>query len=167
MAAADESANGETSAHAYLAISCLGAPGPGAWAILFDQNGEQRVMTGGHPRTNAARLDLLAAIAALEAVSEGEAVRIFTVSSYLRDGITQWVNGWKKSGWIKKTGGEVQYRNLWQYLDRLAAARKVQWTLVKSTNRPTPMAALDSALQEAVNTAKGMSPPPDEPAFEG
>src|SRR5258708_16976411 len=117
------------SVRAYLAISCLGSPGPGAWAVLLNQNSSEKILTGGHPRTNPARLDLLAAIAALEAVPPGESMQVFTPNSYLRDGITQWVNGWKKSGWMKKTGGEVQYRNLWQHLEEIAAARQGQWRI--------------------------------------
>jgi ribonuclease HI len=150
---------------AYLSVSCLGAPGVGAWAVLLDQNGDQSILTGGHPKTNAARMDLLAAIAALEAIPPGTVAQIFTGNSYLRDGITQWVSGWKKNGWMKKTGGEVQYRNLWQHLDKLAQDRKIQWVLVKSDKRPEQMATLDMPLKEAIAEARHLEKGPDEPIF--
>ncbi len=150
---------------AYLGVSCLGAPGAGAWAVLLDHDDKRSPLSGGHPRTNAARLDLLAAIAALEAVPAGQSVQVFTGNSYLRDGITQWINGWRKSGWMKKTGGEVLYRNLWQRLDSLAQARQVQWLLVKGDNRPPEMNMLDETLAQAIESAKRMKVPPPEPEF--
>ncbi len=144
----------EPSARAYLGISCLGTPGVGAWGVLLEQDGKSKVLTGGHPKTNANRLDLLAAIAALESVSEGEPIKIFTGNSYLRDGITQWITGWKKNNWMKKTGGEVQYRDLWQRLDQLTQARKVQWVIVKATNRPAQFDQLDEPIKQAIESAR-------------
>src|SRR5258708_8485287 len=162
---ADQPDSMPASTRAYLAVSCLGAPGVGAWAVLLDQNGVESMLAGGHPRTSANRLDLLAAIAALESVPPGEAIQVFTANSYLRDGITQWIKGWKQSGWMKKTGGEVQYRNLWQHLDRLAQARKVQWILVKNDNRPALMEKLAEPLRRALDTARQMKQPNPEPEF--
>ncbi len=152
---------------AYLAISCKGSPGVGGWAVLLVRNGEEQILKGGHPHTNANRLDLLAAIAALEAVPEGESIQVFTGNTYLRDGITRWIAGWKQSGWIKKTGGEVQYRNLWQHLDRLAQARQVQWMTVRPETRPPEMDRLDDALQEALEAASHMTEAPAEPGQPG
>lgn len=140
--------------NAYLSVSCLGAPGAGAWAVLLDVAGEQRILSGHHPRTNAARLDLLAAIAALEALPAGAALQVFTGNSYLRDGITQWVSGWKKSGWKKKTGGEVVYRDLWEKLDGLAHERAVKWTLTKADARPEAMKVLEAPLRQEIENAK-------------
>lgn len=148
---------------AYLRVSCTGAPGVGAWAVLLSDHGHNTVLTGGHPKTNSARLDLLAAIAALEAIPAGESAQVFTTNSYLRDGITQWVSGWKKSGWRKKTGGEVQYRNLWQHLDHLASRRKIQWILVKDNDMSPEMAALENAIKGALEAARRMPTPPAEP----
>jgi ribonuclease HI len=150
---------------AYLGISCKGSPGVGGWAVVLNHDGKQMILTGGHPSTNANRLDLLAAIAALEAIPEGESIQIFTWNTYLRDGITRWIEGWKKSNWIKKTGGEVQYRNLWQHLDRLAKARNVKWETVKPDNRPPEMERLDDALREAMEAASQMTEAPSEPEF--
>jgi ribonuclease HI len=156
---------GATGTRAYLGISCKGSPGIGGWAVLLVHDGEETILKGGHPRTNANRLDLLAAIAALEAIPEGEPIQIFTGNTYLRDGITQWIEGWKRSNWIKKTGGEVQYRNLWQHLDQLAKARDVKWVTVRPDNRPPEMERLDEAVQEAVEAASEMTKAPAEPEF--
>jgi ribonuclease HI len=139
---------------AYLAVSCLGTPGVGAWAVLLQQGDDSRMLTGGLPSTNVGRLDLLSAVAALEAVPAGSSIKVYTGSSYLRDGITQWIQGWKKSGWQKKTGGEVQYSDLWKKLDQLAQARKVQWVLVKSDARPLAMDALTQPLKETIEQMK-------------
>lgn len=151
---------------AYLGVSCLGAPGTGAWGVVLDHQGMQSVLTGGHPRTNAQRLDLLAAIAALEAVPAGSSLRVFTGNSYLHDGITKWVAGWKRNQWQKKTGGEVVYRNLWQHLDKLAQRRTVQWVLFAENQRPTALDTLTVPLNEAIRQAKQMRQAPPEPEFE-
>src|SRR5450432_488872 len=150
---------------AYLRVSVPGGLGAGAWAVLLDDEGQRSTLSGGHPLTRPARLDLLAAIAALAAVPEGKTVQIVTANSYLRDGITQWINGWKKSGWMKKTGGEVLYRNLWQRLDSLAQARKVAWVLVKGDDRPPEMDMLGETLAQGIEAAKLMKQPPAEPQF--
>lgn len=155
------------SIRAYLRVSCTGAPGVGAWAVFLSRDGQNTILTGSHPKTNSARLDLSAAIAALEAIPEGEFAQVFTSNSYLRDGITQWVSGWKKSHWQKKTGGEVQYRNLWQHLDRLAARRKIAWILIKENDTPPEMASLTDPLKGALDVARQMKTPPAEPEFEG
>ena len=68
---------------------------------------------------------------------------------------------------MKKTGGEVQYRNLWQHLDELAQTRKVQWVIIKPDNRPAELDKLDPSLREAVEAARRMKQPPPEPAFKG
>lgn len=140
--------------YAYLMVSCIGSPGAGAWAVLLDYAGAQHILAGNHPRTNPARLDLLAGIAALEAVPEAAELQILTGSSYLRDGITQWVSGWKKNQWIKKTGGEVLYRDLWEKLDQLAQRRTVKWTLIKADARPPEMELLDQPLRQQIALAK-------------
>lgn len=164
---ADSTESAAITTRAYLSISCLGSPGVGGWAVLLDQNGAESILSGGHPRTSPNRLDLLAAIAALEAVPPGTAIQVFTPNSYLRDGITQWINGWKKSGWMKKTGGEVQYRNLWQHLDKLAQARTVQWTLLKNETRPALVDKLVEPLRQTVEAARQMKRPNPEPEFKG
>ncbi len=150
----EDAAQAVSANKAYLLVSCLGAPGAGAWAVLLDLEGEQRILSGHHPCTNSARLDLLAAIAAVEALPVGASLQVFTGNSYLRDGMTQWVSGWKKSGWKKKTGGEVVYRALWEKLDGLAQERTVKWTLTKANARPEAMNALDQPLRQELEDAK-------------
>jgi ribonuclease HI len=159
----DPGSDSAAGTRAYLGISCKGSPGPGAWAVLLIRDGKETLLTGGHPKTNANRLYLPGAIAALEAIPQGEAVRIFTGNSYLHDGITRWISGWKESGWMKKTGGEVQYRNLWERLDELAQARQVEWVMVKPDQRPAELERLDEPLREAVEAASRMAEPPAEP----
>jgi ribonuclease HI len=139
---------------AYLKTVSEGSPGAGAWAVLFQQPDGERVLSGGLPKTNANRLDLLAAIAALEAVPPGEVVQVWTMNSYLHDGITRWIEGWKQRNWTKKEGGEVLYRDLWQRLDQLTQARRVQWALARPDSRPPELDRLAEPLAQAVEAAR-------------
>lgn len=140
----------------YTRVSCVG--GVGAWAALIVQPDGERLITGGEPKTTPNRLDLLAAIAALEALADGEPAQFFTANSYLHTGITQWVKGWKKYNWQKKTGGKVQYRDLWERLDALSARHRVRWTLYADENRPADLdgilARLEEPLRQAVEAAQ-------------
>jgi len=139
--------------NAYLRVSCSGKVG--AWAALITEaNGEERLLTGGENPTTANRLDLLGAVAALEAVPIGQAARLYTGNSYLHSGLTLWMPGWKKSRWIKKTGGEVQHRELWERADALMHARKIEWVLFAEDSRPAQIDAMEDALRQAVERAR-------------
>ncbi len=149
----------------YLRISCLGAPGIGAWAALIVRPDGDTLLSGGLTHTQANRLDLLGAIGALETIPEGTEAVVYTANSYLRDGISRWVQGWKKNNWLKKSGGEVQYRTLWQRLDALAEQRRIRWFLVSSDERPPEMERLEKPLQQAIEAARHAAP--DKPSEGG
>ncbi len=121
---------------AYTDGACSGNPGPGGWgAILIARDGEtvlkEREMNGGAPETTNNQMELLAAISALEALERPAAVTVVTDSSYVKDGITQWIHGWKRRGW--KTAGKKPVKNeeLWRRLDAAAARHDVTWEWVK------------------------------------
>ena len=121
---------------AYTDGACSGNPGPGGWgAILIAREGEtvlkEREMNGGAAETTNNQMELLAAISALEALERPAAVTVVTDSSYVKDGITQWIHGWKKRGW--KTAGKKPVKNeeLWKRLDAAAARHNVTWEWVK------------------------------------
>lgn len=115
--------------------ACSGNPGPGGWAaIIAYPEGRVRELGGGSPRTTNNRMEVGAALAALEALKDRpEPVVVCTDSTYLISGITQWILGWKRRGWVSSTGEPVANRELWERLDGLAAARKgrLSWRYVR------------------------------------
>ena len=121
---------------AYTDGACSGNPGPGGWGVLMiaRANGEvvkTRELSGGEPMTTNNRMELMAAISALEALSRGTALTIVTDSAYVKNGVTEWIHGWKRNGW--KTSGRDPVKNaeLWQRLDAAQARHKVVWKWIK------------------------------------
>lgn len=111
--------------------ACLGNPGPGGWAALLHWSGHERELCGGEPQTTNNRMELMATIAALEALREPCDVILTTDSQYVRQGITQWLANWIKRGW-KTAGGEpVKNRDLWERLAAAAGRHRVDWRWVK------------------------------------
>lgn len=107
-------------------------PGPGGWGvvILSEQGKRERELSGGEPRATNNRMELTAAIRALEAVEPGPTVRVHTDSIYLKKGITEWLPGWIARGWRRKTG-KLQNEDLWRRLAELESSRDVEWRWVK------------------------------------
>ncbi len=121
---------------AYTDGACSGNPGPGGWgALLIARNGEtilkERELNGGEPETTNNRMELLAAINALESLSRPSTITIVTDSQYVKNGVTSWIFGWKKNGW--KTSAKKPVKNVepWQRLDEAQARHDVVWEWVK------------------------------------
>jgi len=119
---------------AYTDGACSGNPGPGGWgALLIARDGDkvlkERALCGGEAETTNNRMELLAAITALETLDRPTKLTVVTDSAYVKDGITKWVHGWKKKGWTKKGG--LKNADLWQRLDAAAARHDVTWEWVK------------------------------------
>ena len=115
---------------AYTDGACSGNPGPGGWGVLILGEPPRR-MCGGDPATTNNRMELRAAIEALRAHPEGTAMTVHTDSQYVKNGVTQWVHGWKRNGWKTAARKPVKNQDLWQALDALATARDVTWAWVK------------------------------------
>lgn len=111
--------------------ACLGNPGPGGWAALLRFNGTERELAGGEAQTTNNRMELMGAIAALEALKEPCAVVLHSDSKYVLQGISEWMPGWKRKGWKTAGGGAVKNQDLWQRLDAAAAQHRVTWQWVK------------------------------------
>jgi ribonuclease HI len=111
--------------------SCLGNPGPGGWAAILRYNAHKRELYGSEPRTTNNRMELTAAIEGLRALTEDCEVEIVTDSEYLKNGITQWIAGWKRKGWITSQKNPVVNRDLWEALDALTAKHKTHWSWTK------------------------------------
>lgn len=111
--------------------SCLGNPGPGGWAAILQWGDQEKVLTGGEAETTNNRMELTAAIIALEALKRPVAVDLTSDSVYLRDGITKWINGWKRNGWKTAAKKPVANQDLWQRLDAAISGHDIAWHWVK------------------------------------
>jgi ribonuclease HI len=111
--------------------ACSGNPGPGGWGAVLISGHHRKEIHGGEAQTTNNRMELLAAISALEALKKKSRVDLWTDSVYVRSGITGWVHGWKKNGW--KTAGKKPVKNveLWQRLDELNQKHEVTWHWLK------------------------------------
>ncbi|MBI1393814.1 MAG: ribonuclease HI [Alphaproteobacteria bacterium] len=115
----------------YTDGACSGNPGPGGWGVLIRDASGERELSGGEANTTNNRMELLAAIEGLNAVDADQAVRIYTDSQYVKNGITTWIAGWKRNGWKTAARKPVKNQDLWVQLDAVASARKVDWRWVK------------------------------------
>lgn len=112
--------------------SCLGNPGPGGWGAVLTASGTSKELSGGYKLTTNNRMELLAVIRALEALSTPCQVEILTDSRYLRDGVEKgWLKGWKKNGWKTADKKPVKNQDLWMALDAQLARHKTRFTWVK------------------------------------
>ena len=111
--------------------ACSGNPGPGGWGALLRYNGYEKEMSGGEADTTNNRMEMLAAIVALESLSQPCDVNLYTDSTYLKDGITKWIFGWKKNGWRTSAKKPVKNVDLWQRLDETIKPHDIDWHWVK------------------------------------
>ncbi|KPQ07952.1 MAG: ribonuclease HI [Rhodobacteraceae bacterium HLUCCA12] len=122
--------------YAWTDGACSGNPGPGGWGVLLRANDgdrvlKERTLSGGEADTTNNRMELMAAIRALEALSRPAHVTITTDSAYVKNGVTDWIHGWKRNGW--RTAGKKPVKNadLWQRLDATQARHQVTWHWIK------------------------------------
>ena len=121
---------------AYTDGACSGNPGPGGWGVLLQaRNGEavvkERTLQGGEAMTTNNRMELMAAISALETLKRDSEITIITDSAYVKNGITEWIHGWKRKGWRASGGSPVKNVELWQRLDAAQTRHKVIWQWIK------------------------------------
>ncbi len=111
--------------------ACSGNPGPGGWGAVLIAGDHRKELSGGAPDTTNNRMELMAAIAALEALKRPSRVNLHTDSQYLRGGITGWIHGWKRNGWRTADKKPVKNVDLWQRLDTALARHDVAWHWVR------------------------------------
>ena len=111
--------------------ACRGNPGPGGWAALLRTGGKEREISGGEAHSTNNRMELVAAIQALEALKKPCRVALYTDSNYVRDGITKWIHGWRRNGWRTADKKPVKNADLWQELCTAAEPHRVEWHWVK------------------------------------
>lgn len=109
--------------------ACAGNPGPGGWGVVVIDGGERREFFGGEPQTTNNRMEMTAALEALKRTSG--AVRLHTDSQYVKNGVTEWMKGWKRNGWRTADKKPVKNQDLWLALDAACNGRTVEWRWVR------------------------------------
>ena len=115
----------------YTDGACSGNPGPGGWGVVLRWNATHKELHGGDPRTTNNRMELMAAIRALEALNRPAKVELHTDSKYLLDGITRWIKGWQRNGWLTSAKQPVKNADLWRRLVEATDRHEVSWQWVK------------------------------------
>ena len=111
--------------------ACLGNPGPGGWAAVLRYNAHKKELWGSEPHTTNNRMELRAAIEGLRALREDCSVEIVTDSEYLKNGITNWIHGWKRKGWMTAAKKPVVNQDLWRQLDEQVQRHQTTWSWTK------------------------------------
>ena len=115
----------------YTDGACRGNPGPGGWGAILRSGRRERELQGGDPATTNNRMELTAAIRALEALKRRCKIALYTDSQYVRQGITEWLATWKQRGWRTADRKPVKNQDLWQRLEELAAKHDIEWHWVR------------------------------------
>ncbi len=134
----------------YTDGACSGNPGPGGWGALLRFQGVERELQGGEAETTNNRMEMLAAINALEAMKRPVKIVIHTDSTYLRDGITKWIHSWKQRGWRTANKKPVKNVDLWQRLEAAIAEHDVEWRWVKGHAGHPENERADALAREAI-----------------
>jgi ribonuclease HI len=136
--------------------ACLGNPGPGGYAAVITIAGEEQIIVGRDPTTTNNKMEMTAAIKALETVSKDLPIVIHSDSQYVIKGATEWLRGWKAKGWRKADGKPVMNQDLWQQMDALMVGRELTWKWVKGhAGHPENERVDQLANWEAVRAAAG------------
>jgi ribonuclease HI len=134
----------------YTDGACKGNPGPGGWGVLLRYNGVEKTLKGAEKFTTNNRMELTAAIMALRALKRPSKVELYTDSQYVRQGMTEWLNAWKKKGWKNSKKEPVKNADLWQDLDEIANQHHVTWHWVKGHSGHPENERADELANEAI-----------------
>ena len=135
--------------------ACSGNPGPGGWGAVLEWDGHEKELSGGEPETTNNRMELMAAIVALETLKRPCRVRLVTDSTYVRDGVTKWIHAWKKNGWKTAAKKPVKNEDLWKRLDEATRRHTVEWEWVKGHAGHPENERADALAREAIKTLSG------------
>ena len=138
----------------YTDGACSGNPGPGGWGALLVLGGHERELSGGEANTTNNRMEMRAAIEALTALKRPMKVRLHTDSTYLRDGITRWIAGWKKNGWRTASKKPVKNVDLWQRLETVLTTHEVEWFWVRGHAGHPGNERADSIARRGLESAR-------------
>ena len=139
----------------YTDGACRGNPGPGGWGAILRYRGREKTLHGAEARTTNNRMEMMAAIGALEALTRPSDVRLHTDSQYVKNGITQWLAAWKRRNW--KTAGREPVKNvdLWKRLDAASSRHRVQWVWVKGHSGHEGNERADAVARQAIDELLG------------
>jgi len=149
--------------------ACSGNPGPGGWGAVLQFNGHVKELKGGAPETTNNRMELTATIEALTALNRACTVELHTDSTYVKDGLTKWIHGWKRNGWKTAQKKPVKNADLWQALDDAVQRHTINWHWVKGHAGDEMNERADALANEGMAPFKPKkkkatkSPKPDEP----
>jgi ribonuclease HI len=144
----------------YTDGACSGNPGPGGWGAVLRWGDHEREICGGEAaQTTNNRMELMAAIQALELLSRPVVVRLHTDSSYLRNGILSWLPNWKRNGWMTAEKKPVKNADLWQRLEVAVVAHQVEWVWVKGHAGDPGNERADALANQGMAGARGVRPP--------
>lgn len=129
---------------------CKGNPGPGGWGVLLRYGDKEKELYGHDANTTNNRMELMAAIMAFEALSRPCQVKVTTDSQYVKNGVTQWLAGWKLKGWKTAANKPVKNQDLWQRLDSALAAHQVEWCWVKGHSGHPENERVDQLANQAI-----------------
>jgi ribonuclease HI len=130
--------------------ACSGNPGPGGWGALLRYGTVEKELSGGEPLTTNNRMELMGAISALEALKRPSQVKLHTDSTYVKDGITKWLKGWKAKNWLTADKKPVKNKELWQRLEAAALLHKIDWLWVKGHSGHPENDRVDQLARDAI-----------------
>ena len=136
----------------YTDGACRGNPGPGGWGALIKYDSVEKTIFGGQANTTNNQMELSAAIEGLAVLKEPCNVELFTDSKYVMDGITQWIQNWKKNNWRTAAKKDVKNKELWQKLDQLISQHQVQWHWVKGHSGDVGNEAADLLANKGIDS---------------
>ena len=134
--------------------ACSGNPGPGGWGAVLISGNHRKEINGGEALTTNNRMELMAAISALNALKKRSDVALYTDSAYVKNGITGWVHGWKKNGWRTADKKPVKNAELWQELVEAAAPHRIEWHWVKGHSGHAENDRVDALACAAADTLR-------------
>ena len=137
----------------YTDGGCDPNPGVGGWGAVLSYNGKRKMLSGGEPDTTNNRMEMMAAIAALDTLKRPCSVILYTDSQYLKNGITSWMHGWKKNNW-KRKGGELKNIDLWKQLDTKTSTHSIEWRWVRGHTGVPENELCDTLATEAIKKQK-------------
>jgi len=141
----------ETTVEIFTDGACRGNPGPGGWGALLRYNGSEREVSGAEALTTNNRMELMAAIAALETLTRPCKVALTTDSQYVQKGISEWLANWKRRGWKTADRQPVKNADLWQRLDAAASRHQVQWHWVRGHSGHPENERVDVLANQAID----------------
>jgi ribonuclease HI len=148
-------ADGEPPVDIYTDGACKGNPGAGGWGALLRRGSHEKELFGGEAHTTNNRMELLAVIRALDALTRPSVVRVHTDSQYVQQGISTWIHGWKRKNWRTAAGAPVKNVDLWKALDAAASRHRIEWLWVRGHAGHPGNERADALANRGVSAASG------------